>query len=183
MEIILAIVVVSAVIFFGALISMGNERQSKALEELREQVALWAVQDLKIKRGHLAGTVQVQDPLGWLNKTASKVFGYDIKLQIVRVVEEPLTLVCASVDGNEEIVFSPLSPVDIRRIKREKLNRLSRFSSHNPLKSLPKSVAFHKISILNGGPLFDLELMAVWKSLTGKNLEVDNLWLYNNFKS
>ena len=31
MEIILAIVVASAVIFFGALISMGNERQKEAV--------------------------------------------------------------------------------------------------------------------------------------------------------
>ena len=39
MEIILAIVVASAVIFFGALISMGNERQRKSIDNLRDQLA------------------------------------------------------------------------------------------------------------------------------------------------
>src|SRR5689334_17470800 len=99
MEIILAIVVASAVIFFGALISMGNERQRKALDGLREQVVLWAMQDLKIKREHLVRTVQVPDPLSWLNKTASKVCGYNLQLQVLEVYETPQSLVCSSGDG------------------------------------------------------------------------------------
>src|SRR6266852_4297815 len=112
MEIILAIVVASAVIFFGALISIGNERQRKAIDGLREQVVLWAMQDLKIKREHLARTVQGADPLGWLNKTASKVFGYDLKLQVLEMFDEPQSLVCTSGDGSARVVFSPLSPTD-----------------------------------------------------------------------
>ncbi len=64
MEIILAIVVGVAVIFFGALISAGNERQRKAIDGLREQVVLWAIQDLRIKRENLACDVHVDDPLG-----------------------------------------------------------------------------------------------------------------------
>jgi len=50
MEIILALVVAVAVIFFGALISAGNERQRKAIDGVREQIVLWAMQDLRIKR-------------------------------------------------------------------------------------------------------------------------------------
>jgi hypothetical protein len=179
MEIILAIVVASAVIFFGALISMGNERQRKAIDGLREQVILWAVQDLKIKREHLVRTVQVDDPLGWLNKAASKIFGYDLKLQVLEMFEEPQSLICASGDGSARVVFSPLSPSDIRRIKSSKQNRLSQFAGHNPLLFLPKGVDIHELSILNGGHLFDLELTLVWKALTGQNLEPSNrLWVY-----
>ncbi len=62
MEIILAIVVAAAVIFFGALISMGNERQRRAIDGLREQVVLWAVQDLKIKREHRRGQCRFPIP-------------------------------------------------------------------------------------------------------------------------
>jgi len=179
MEIILAIVVASAVIFFGALISMGNERQRKAIDGLREQVVLWAVQDLKIKSEHLARTVQVPDPLGWLNKTASKICGYDLKLQVLEMFEEPQSLICTSGDGSVRVVFSPLSPADIRRIKSSKQNRLSQFASHNPLLLLPKGVNVHELSVLNGGHLFDLELTLVWKALTGQNLELSNrLWVY-----
>lgn len=179
MEILLAIVVASAVIFFGALISMGNERQRKAIDNLREQVMLWAVQDLKIKREHLARTVQVPDPLGWLNKTASKVCGYNLNLQVLEMFEEPQGLVCTSGDSSIRFVFSPLSPEDLRRIKNGKQNRLSQLSSHNPLNSLPKGISVYEISVLNGGYFFDLELMLAWEALTGRNLDNTNrLWVY-----
>ncbi len=59
MEIILAIVVAAAMIFFGALISIGNERQRKAIDALREQTELWAMQDLRIKRERLVREVRV----------------------------------------------------------------------------------------------------------------------------
>lgn len=179
MEIILAIVVASAVIFFGALISMGNERQRKAIDFLREQVVLWAIQDLKIKREHLARTVQVPDPLGWLNKTASKGCGYDLKLQVLEMFEEPQSVICTSGDGSVKVVFSPLSPIDLRRIKSGRQNRLSQFTRHNPLLYIPKGANVHELSVLNGGYLFDLELSLVWKALTSQNLDSANsLWMY-----
>ena len=62
MEIILAVVVGVAVIIFGALISLGNERQRKAIDGLREQVVLWAMQDLRIKRESLARDVMALAP-------------------------------------------------------------------------------------------------------------------------
>ena len=179
MEILLAIVVASAVIFFGALISMGNERQRKAIDGLREQVVLWAVQDLKIKREQLAQTVQVTDPLGWLNLTASKVYGSDLRLQVLEMFDEPQSLICVSGDGSVKVIFSPLSPANLRRIKNGKQNRLSQFGEHNPLLLLPKNVNIHELSILNGGHLFDLEVAIAWKDITQQNLESSNqLWIY-----
>jgi hypothetical protein len=179
MEILLAIVVASAVIFFGALISMGNERQRKAIDGLREQVVLWAIQDLKIKREHLARTVQVPDPLGWLNQTASKVCGYDLKLQMVETFEELQVLVCTSDASRARVVFSPLSPADIRRIQDGKQNRLSQFAEHHPLLLLPRNVSIHELSFLNGGYMFDLELSLAWKALAGRDLEMTTrLWMY-----
>jgi len=179
MEIILAIVVASAVIFFGALISIGNERQRKAIDGLREQVVNWAVQDLKIKREHLVRTVQVTDPLGWLNKAASKICGYDLKLQVLEMFEEPRSLICASGDGSVRVVFSPLSPADIRRIKSSKQNRLSQFTMHSPLLFLPKGVDIHELSVLNGGHLFDLELALAWKALTSQEMDsATRFWMY-----
>ena len=184
MEIILAIVVASAVIFFGALISMGNERQKKAIDGLREQVVLWAVQDLKIKREHLAQTVQVPDPMGWLNKTASKLCDYDLNLQVLEIFDEPQALICSSGDGGVRVIFSPLSPADIRRIKSGKQNRLSQFAEHHPLLLLPKNVSVRELSVLNGGDLFDLELSLAWKALAGRDLEMaTRLWMYEYSRS
>lgn len=179
MEIILAIVVAAAVIFFGALISMGNERQRKAIDGLREQVVLWAVQDLKIKHEHLAQTVQVLDPLGWLSKTVSKVSVYDMKLQVLEIFEEPQALMCSLGDDSARVIFSPLSPVDLRRITRGKQNRLSQFAGHHPLLLLPRNVDIQELSVLNAGHLFDLELALTWKALTGFDLKMTTrLWMY-----
>ena len=178
MEIVLAIVVVVAVIFFGALISMGNERQRKAIDELREQTVLWAMQDLRIKRERLVRDVRVNDPLGWLNQVATKVCGCNLNLQVVETFEEPRALICATGDSSK-VVFSPLSPGEIRSIKRDRRSRLSQFADRNPLLSLPRNAIAYELSVLNGGLLFDLELPIVWNTLTGQKLEkMERIWVY-----
>lgn len=179
MEILLAMVVAAAVIFFGALISMGNERQRRAIDMLREQVVLWAVQDLKIKREHLARTVQVPDPLAWLNRIASKVCGYDLNLQVLETFEEVQSLVCTSGGDNVKVIFSPFSPVEIRQIKRRKQNRLHQIIEQNPILHLPKGVSVLELSVLNSGVFFDMELALVWKSLTNYSIKnADRIWVY-----
>lgn len=179
MELLLAIVVASAVIFFGALISMGNERQRKAIDGLREQVVLWAIQDLKIKREHLARNVQVPDPLTWFNNITSKIWGYDMKLRFLESFDEPQGLMFASEDNTIKLVFSPLSPMDIRRIKNNTHNRLGRLVNQNPLLSLPRSIDIHELSTLNGGILFDLELPLAWNGLTNHGAKpTSRIWIY-----
>jgi hypothetical protein len=179
MEIMLAIVVGIAVIFFGALISLGNERQRKAIDGLREQVVLWALQDLRIKRERLARDVHVDDPLGWFNKVATKAYGYDMNLQMVEATDNPGVIICDVEGGRGKILFSPLSPGEIRAMKRTKHNRLSKYADRNPLLSLPRDVTTFECSVLNNGILFDLELPLAWKGLTGNNIdEMSRLWMY-----
>ncbi|GER78869.1 MAG: hypothetical protein HZC39_13355 [Chloroflexi bacterium] len=179
MEIILALVVAVAVIFFGALISAGNERQRKAIDGLRDQVVMWATQDLRIKREKLARDVRVDDPLGWLNRVATKVCGYDMDLQVVEAFDTPQALICGSAEGNSKIILSPHSPNDIRLIRRDKRSRLSQYAERNPLFSLPRNTTCHELSVLSCGILFDLELPLAWKGLTGQVLgQSDCLWMY-----
>lgn len=179
MEIILAIVVEGAVIFFGALISLSNERQRKAIDGLREQVVLWAMQDLRIKRERLARDVHVDDPLGWLNKIAARVCGYGLNLQVIEAFENPRTLICTTGDGGEKVVFTPHSPGEIRIMKRAKSSQLSQYADRNPLLSLPRNTIAFECSVLNNGILFDLELPLAWKGLTGNNVdEMNVIWIY-----
>ena len=180
MEIILAIIVASAVIFFGALISMGNERQRKAIDQLRDQMMLWAVQDLSIKRKTLAQNVKFENPQTWLNKVASKVCGYELHMEIVDTYEEPQAVFCSLDDGAEKLVFSPISPSDIRELKKNKRHRLRRFIGENPLLSLPNDVRVYELSILNAGTFFDLEVDQIWSEMTGRKLQsTDRLWMYH----
>lgn len=178
-EIILALVVAVAVIFFGALSSAGNERQRKAIDALREQVVFWAVQDLRIKRERLARDVRVDDPLRWLNNLIAKICGYDINLQVNDVFDEPRALVCVTGDGGHKVVFSPLSPSEIRQINRNRRSRLSQYGDQHPLLSLPRQITAYEFSVLNSNILFDLELPLALRSLTNQEtLQMERLWMY-----
>jgi hypothetical protein len=178
MEIVFAIVVVSAVIFFGALLSLGNERQRRAIDELREQIVLWALQDLRLKREHLAREVRVEDPLGWFNRLATKAHGANVDLQLVESFDDPRAVVCVASDGHR-LIFSPLSPADLRALRRMRKGKLGQYANGNPLLSLPRNVDSHEFSSLNGGLLFDLELPLAWMGLTGREgVQLDRLWMY-----
>lgn len=179
MEVILAIVVATAVIFFGALISVGNERQRKAIDELREQTSLWAMQDLRIKREKLARDVRVDDPLRWLNNLVARIYGYDLNLQVNEAFDEPRVLVCITGGGSDKVLFSPLSPSEIRQLNRHKRSRLSQYGEGHPLLSLPRQITAYEFSVLNSNILFDLELPLAWKGLTNQEtLQMERLWMY-----
>ncbi len=179
MEIILALVVASAVIFFGALISMGNERQRKAIDGLREQVVLWAVQDLKIKREHLARTVDVPDPLDWLCNITGQLLGYKVDLTLIENGEHPNTLMFVSTNRDERYIFTTHSPAELNAMLKKKRSRISKDIISNPLHSLPPHTQPYEFSNLNCGLFFDLELDMVWKKITNTGTGgSDRLWLY-----
>ena len=62
-----ALMVLVAVIVFGALITVGNERQKRELAHIREVEEQWAEQDLRIKRGKLSRETSIEDPVAWLS--------------------------------------------------------------------------------------------------------------------
>lgn len=178
MEIILALAVVIAVIIFGALISVGNERQRKALDGIREQTALWALQDLRLKREKLAREVSVSDPVKWLNGVVAKACGEFLDLNVTEIFDTPQTLICMDKNA-QKVILSFASPGDICRMKRERKNRLLRVSNGHPLLDLPQRVDQVEISILNGGILFDLELPVAWEKLSGMEITgVEKVWVY-----
>lgn len=178
MEMVLALVVVIAVIIFGALISMGNERQRRALDDIREQTALWASQDLRLKREKLAREVKVDDPVKWLNMVVTRACGESLDFTVTEVFDTPQTLVCMD-ENSQRVLVSLASPADIRRMKQERKSKLLGVSNDHPLFNLPQKVEQVNISILNGGILFDLELPEAWELLSGMKITgIDKVWVY-----
>jgi len=178
MDAVFAILVLGAVIFFGALISAGNERQRKALDGIREQTAQWAMQDLRLKREKLARDVKVDDPVAWLNQMVVKVYGEDLDLTVTEVFDNPQALVCSAKDGRK-VVFSPASPADINSLTNRRKGRLSYIDDIHPLVKLPRKVKHLKLSILNAGLLFEMELPLAWKLIRGNGaIESELLWMY-----
>lgn len=179
MELILALAVITAVIIFGALISLGNERQRKAIDELREQVVLWAIQDLRIKRERLARIVHVDDPLGWLSRMTEKILGPFVNLKVVEFFQDPPVLVCSNENENHRVIFSTLSPDEVKGLINARKNRLTNPIMGNPLFSMPRKVVEYQLSALNCGFLFDAEFELAWKGITGHGTgKTDRLWMY-----
>lgn len=179
MEILLTIVVASAVIFFGALISMGNERQRKAIDNLREQIDLWAIRDIKIKRKKLGEEISIDDPIPWFNKTVYKISGHYMELSIVEIFNDNSTLIFCSKEGKNRVVFSTISPNDLKSLRREKKNRLLYNIGSDLVSLVPKRAAAYEISVLNGGIMFDLELSLAWSIITAqKSTILNKIWMY-----
>jgi hypothetical protein len=148
------------------------------LDGIREQAALWASQDLRIKREKLAREVKVDDPVKWLNMVVTRACGESLDLTVTEVFDTPQTLVCMD-ENFRRVLVSMASPIDIHRIKRERKNKLLRVSNGHPLLNLPQKMEQVEISILNGGILFDLELPVAWEMLSGiKATGIDKVWVY-----
>ena len=181
MEIILALVVISTVIFFGALISIGNERQRKAIDGVTEQIMHWTILDLRMKREKLARDIQIEDPLHWLSSIASKVSGLDLDLDVLSFREAPSLPMCTDRIHGRLIVFSSCSPRDVCAGVSSRHNRLSAHLDVNSEIAMLRKANSFNIPVFNDNMLFDLELGIVWKQLTNEEFGLHkSLWIYVN---
>jgi len=95
----------------------------------------------------------------------------------VEFFEDPQVLVCQSGDGTR-VLFSPLSPAEIRAMNKMRKGKLAQYTSGNPLLMFPRGVEGQEFSPLNSGAVFDLELSLAWKDLTGRETQSERLWMY-----
>lgn len=179
LEITLAVSLLIGVVVMGGLISIGNERQRKALEAMNTALNNWAIGDLKIKRARAALDVRTPDPLRWLDERAHRVMGFAPGVRRpLRYSPNPRALE-VSTRTNFLLVFSPVEPRKLRRICRKE-DRKDGLLEQSPmlLGKRPGSVTAYELSALNSGVFFDVELRKVWYALTQQTLEVDKVWLY-----
>lgn len=181
LEVVLAVSVLAAVVVVGLLISIGNERQRRALEELRDDLRNWALGDLEIKREKASREIQIIDPLAWLNDTARKATGNAQDLRaIATVLEHPDAVVTTASDGGY-LMFSPVKPDQVKKL----LKRSPRRSKTGPLPSEFRmatrgrtKMEWYELSALTAGVFFDLEADRVWRMVTSRPLSTNRLWLY-----
>lgn len=174
MEIFLGIVVVVSVIIFGALLSIGNERQRRAIDALREQIVNWAVQDLLVKREKIKREIKIDDPITWLNRVVMKVYGEDLDLKLLEIVENPTVLVCVSEDGRQ--VF--ISPYSVKKLIEIKKGNFGELKVKHVLQTLPKGTKEIELSTLNSGIYFDLEFENAWQKLTENSTSTNKCFVY-----
>ena len=178
-DLLLTVAVVAAVIFFGALITRGNERQRQAIDKLHAAYKQWAVHDLRIKRGVASNQIKIEDLTAWLRKITAQAFGRETIVLDFYKHESPVV----SVEFHEgltgkTVLLALESPEEVKTILKQKRPTIAGDLRTNPIFRLGKKTSAVELSLLNAGMLFDLELPIAWDTLTGHNTESGTLWAY-----
>ncbi|MGD0610303.1 MAG: hypothetical protein ABSB41_02220 [Anaerolineales bacterium] len=179
LDVVFAIAVLGAVIFFGALISVGNERQRKAIDGIREQASRWAEQDLRLKRAHAMREVRVPDAHQWLSGVTARLLGTPPRLLSLTSWEDNgfKAIVAPCEDGRKLVVTSALPAQFVKAVQVHGRGRLQK-AEVGLLGDRPKRVPVQEMNIVTCGPFFDLEAKLAWLAVTGSSLEAERLYLF-----
>ena len=178
-DLLLSVVIIGAVIVFGALISVGNERQRLAIEALHQAYRQWAVQDLRLKRGVISSQIQIEDLPAWLTKTTSLAYGRKTNVMDCQSYTAPVAAVeFREAESGATVVFALEAPHVLMPLLKQKRSAIRGNLDSNPLFRVGKKTPVVELSILNAGMMFDLELPVVWNSLTGQATQADVVWAY-----
>ena len=129
-----ALPVFAAVIVFGALIVVGNERQKRELARIRKVEEQWAEQDLRIKRGKLARETNIEEPVAWLSAATSKAMSLPVVLTAKEVLTNPDAVAFVDLESGRKFIFTLLPPDNIRQLaKKRKSSKASRLNAAHPL--------------------------------------------------
>ena len=178
-DLFLAVTVVAAIIAFGALISVGNERQRRAIDTLHQAYKQWAVQDLRLKRGVASTQTRIEDLTAWLTKTTSLSFGRKTIVMDYQIHNSPVnTIEFHDAEVGKTIICTLESPEALKSILKKKRAILRGELRSNPIFRVSKKTPTVELSMLNAGVMFDVELPIAWNTLTGQATQADTLWAY-----
>lgn len=179
MDILIGISLLIAIVLLGALLTAANERQRKALDGIREQVEAWAQEDILIKREKIARSLQIENPLAWLEKTAAGVLGMIPGVLSTSLWEKDgmVAIVAVRKDGGR-LVFTP-APRErfLKVVKLKKRGALSQADT-GLLGEKPESVSHYDLSVVTSGMFFDIEAAQVWQVLAGQALPARRLTMF-----
>lgn len=178
-DLLLTVVVVAAVIAFGALISVGNERQRRAIDALHQAYKQWAVQDLRLKRGTVSSQIRIDDVTAWLTKVTSLALGCRTNVMDFQLHHNPVSAIEFHDTGLGNTIICTLeSPSNLLPMLKKKRSNIRGELSTNPAFRLSRNTPAFELSMLNAGAMFDVELPIVWNTLTGQVTESETLWAY-----
>jgi hypothetical protein len=178
-DLFLSVVVIAAVVIFGALISVGNERQRRAIDKLHQAYKQWAVQDLRLKRGTAASQVQINDLQGWLTKATTLGLGRKTTILDIQKHETPVhTVEMHDGETGKTLLCVIETPETIVNLLKRRKSVIRGDLRSNPLFRVGKKTPVVELSMLNAGLLFDVELPVAWKMLTDDVTESGSLWAY-----
>jgi hypothetical protein len=184
LDTLLAIVVLLAVLLFGALMVAGNERQRKAIDGLNTSYSHWAEHDLMIKRATASKTVQVEDPRTWLENVATQVFGLPPRIASLSSWKagdaKAMLAICAV---GRKLVITPIRPALFRKMITTRMRpgavaAIVR-TTIGILGTRSGKVPCYELNIISAGTFFDIEAGLVWEKLFNEKLGVDRLYMFD----
>jgi hypothetical protein len=179
MEVLIGMSFVFAFVLLGALISLGNERQRRAIDGLREQAEAWAEQDIRIKREKLVRQIAVPDPQAWLEKTAAQILGSAPGLVAATPWQKDnLTAIIAVCKDGRRLVFTPLPRERFLKAVLLKGRGVLAQAETSLLGDKPKAALHYELSVLTSGMFFDIEADQVWLAITGQSLPSKRLTMF-----
>ena len=181
MDYILLIAVLASMIVLGLVISVGNERQRKAIEEVRKEIEDWATQFVYIKRQEMQSSIQIDQPDQWFERILSRLLGQHIRIEALdRYQQDQILAVTLDASGGARFLLTPVSPKEfIQAVAPKKKNGKLAGYQVNILGNNPQKVPVYTLSVLNQGMLFDLEAQKVWKTLFDTEFEFDKLYVFD----
>ena len=178
-DLFLSIIVIAAVVAFGALISVGNERQRKAIDRLHIAYKQWAIQDLRFKRGTVASQIQINDLQVWLTKATTLGLGRKTTIMDIQKHKTPVpTVEMHDSETGKTLVCVVETPDTVTNLLKRGQSVLRGDLRSNPLFRVSKKTPVVELSMLNAGSLFDVELPVAWQMLTDDVTETGSLWTY-----
>ena len=178
-ELLLTVAVVASIVFFGALITRGNERQRRSIEKLHTAYKQWAMHDLRIKRGVAGNQIKIEDLTAWLKKVTAQAFGRETIVLDYYRHESPIpSIEFHDASTGNTVVCALESPDEVKTILKKKRPTIAGDLRTNPIFRFGKKTQAVELSLLNAGMLFDLELPIAWEALAGRQTEAGTLWAY-----
>ncbi len=178
-ELLLTVAVVASVVFFGALITRGNERQRRSIDKLHTAYKQWAMHDLRIKRGVASNQIKIEDLTAWLKKVTAQAFGRETIVLDYYKHESPIVSIeFHDASSGNTVVCALESPDEVKTILKKKRPTIAGDLRTNPIFRLGKKTPAVELSLLNTGVMFDLELPVAWTMLTGHQTSSETLWAY-----
>lgn len=182
MDIALAVVITVVLIALGAVLSIGNERQRKAIEGLRKEHQNWAEQDIRLKREKLSRSVVVENPLVWLNEMAQKHTGLPLELTGTDILtDQDVPAIVSKAKTGTKYLFTPMPREEFLKavtVSKKNAGQLARYLPSGLLGDKPAKAPYWEMTISNSEIFFDLEAAQVWRAITGQVRAVDRLFMY-----